>query len=473
MLADQTFEFVSKKSMINKHCVFLTIGRYNTQLNNILHYFVFYMNFIITKRLTTALIVFLMASAFARPAFSEEVSELLLSDDTAQEMFDLAIAERNSGKIYSSIEKFEYILSRRPSLNRARLELAVSYHRASQYDAALKEFQTVLDDPNTPEKVRLAILAYLGQLTSDELKPATEHSFSYYARAGILYNSNINFAPLRGSLDYDIPDGQDTSSPGLDTFMSASHRYKDNKPFNTDGAATNFEWQSQLSWTGNNYTRNNDFSLNILSASTGPAFISTGRWRGAVSLQIDQIFFGSSALGTFVSLNPLVTFDLGNYRGVTIEASYTANDFSRTEDQPRDGSSILAGASYSQLLSGVDNGVEAGFRITDHTADDDQYGFESAEIYLGGFVTYKENSNFYLNLNFEQYDFDAADTVSGTVRDELESRYTLGYNRDFSAGYLDGWTLNTYFSFTKNNSNVDAFSYERKIIAINLARYFI
>lgn len=428
------------------------------------------MKFITHKTTDYLLVSLILTLTLLNPVQADET----LTDDHAQKIFDLAMEERDSGKIYDAIEKFEYILSRRPSLNRARLELAVSYHRASQYDDALREFQTVLDNPETPEKVRLAILAYLGQLASDELKPKTEHSFSYYTKAGLIYNTNINFAPLRGTAT--IPDGQDTASPGLDTFFSASHRYRDNTPFNTDGAATHFEWQSQVSWTGNNYTKNNDFNVNILSASTGPAFISTGRWRGAISLQIDQTYFGNSTLGTFTSLNPLVTFDLGNYRGITIEASYMDNNFVRNEDQGRDGHSVLAGASYTTLLGGVDNGLETGFRVTDQTADDDQFGYQSTEIYFGGFIAHGPASNFYLNMNFEQYDFDAADTLASTpptVRDEIESRYILGYNRDVSEGVLAGWTLNTYFSYTRNNSNVDFYNYDRKIFAINLARYFI
>ena len=322
--------------------------------------------------------------------------------------------------------------------------------------------------------MRLAILAYLGQLTSDEVKPRIEHSFSYYTKAGVMYNTNINFAPLRGTDT--IPDGQDTASPGLDTFLSASHRYKDNKPFDIAGAATHFEWQSQVSWTGNNYTRNNDFSLNIISASTGPAFISTGRWTGAINLQLDQTYFGSSTLGTFVSLNPLITFDLGNYRGLTFELSYTDNDFKRPEDEGRDGNTLLGGAAYSTLLGDANNGLEVGFRLTEHTADDDQFGFSSEEIYLGGFITIANASNVYLNLNFEQYEYDAADQLASnppTVRDEIESRYVLGYNYDFSGGYLQGWTLNTHISYTRNNSNIDYYNYDRKIFAINLARYFI
>lgn len=413
------------------------------------------------------------------PTFAVETTNSVpaaeaLSDSQAQQIFDLAMKERDSGKVFDAIEKFEYILSRRPSLNRARLELAVSYHRASHFDEALREFQIVLDDPETPEKVRLAILAYLGQLTSDEVKPQTENSFSYYTKVGALYNSNINFAPLRGTDT--ILDGQDTASPGLDTFLSASHRYKDNKPFDVAGAATNFEWQSQISWTGNNYTRNSDFSLNVISASTGPAFISTGRWNGAINVQIDQTYFGGSTLGTFVSLNPLITFDMGNYQAILLELSYTDNNFVRTEDEGRDGRSILAGAAYSTLLGGVDNGLEAGFRLTDQNADDDQFGYKSTEIYFGGFLSFAETSNVYLNLNFEDYRYDAADQLASippTVRKEIEGRYVLGYNYNFDSGFLRGWLLDAHVSYTRNNSNIDFYKYERKIIAINLARYFI
>lgn len=441
------------------------------------------MKFINLKNPAPISAILLSTLLFSFPIHAEETNQDdTITDDHAQKIFDLAMEERDSGKVYDAIEKFQYILSRRPSLNRARLELAVSYHRANQYSEALAEFQTVLDDPKTPEKVRLAILAYLGQISFDEVRPQAEHSFSYYTKVGVLYNSNINFAPLRGTDS--IADGLDTSSPGLDTFLSASHRYKDNKPFDTSGAVTNYEWQSQISWTGNNYTRNSDFSLNIISASTGPAFISTGRWRAAINLQIDQTFFGGSTLGTFISLNPLLTFDLGNYRGITTELSYTDNNFARPEDKPRDGNSILFGAAYSKLLSGTDNGLEVGFRLTDQTADDDQFGYQSSEIYFGGFTTFAGNNNIYINLNFEQYMYDAADTLActpippatactGEIRDEIEGRYILGYNYDFSDGFLKGWTLNTHLSYTRNNSNIDFYNYERKIFAINFARYFI
>ncbi len=435
----------------------------------------------VTAPFVTVLITLFSALLYINVASAENAdSQNELTDEHAQEIFDLAMKERDSGKVYDSIQKFEYILNRRPSLNRARLELAVSYHRASQYDKALSEFHTVLDNPETPEEVRLAILAYMGQVMSDENKPQSEQSFSYYTKVGALYNSNLNFAPLAGNPGITTDDGKKVESPGMDTFLSASHRYQDNKPFDFGGAATLFEWQSQISWTGNNYTDSSDFNFNVLSASTGPAFISTGRWRGAVNLQVDQTYYGNSTLGTFISLNPLLTFDLGNYQGVSLEMSFTNNNFTRSEDQDRDGNSILVGAAYSTLLDDANNGIEVGFRLTDQYADDDQFGYKAAAIYFGGFLTFATNNNIYLNINLKQYDYKSADTLACTPapcstkkRNETEGNYEVGYNLDIKKGFLQDWTLNTHVTYTHNNSNVDFYSYDRTIFAINLARYFM
>jgi len=175
-------------------------------------------------------------------------------------------------------------------------------------------------------------------------------------------------------------------------------------------------------------------------------------------------------------MNPLITFDLGSYQALLLELSYTDNNFVRAADQGRDGNSVLAGAAYSTLLGGVNNGIEAGFRLTKQNADDDQFGYRSSEIYFGGFVSFAKKSNAYLNLNFEDYRYDAADTlvsIPPTVRKEIEGRYVLGYNYSFDSGFLQGWLLDAHVSYTRNNSNIDFYKYERKIIAINLARYFI
>ena len=147
------------------------------------------------RKIIRKLVFYIAAICFvaAGSAMAEEA-------DLVQQQFDEAMNNRESGKVYDAIKIFENILATNPYLNRARLELAVAYHEASLYEKAIEQFQIVLDDPETPESVRLAILAYIGQLYSDELEPEGSHKFSQYVKAGLIYNSNINVVPGVGNI---------------------------------------------------------------------------------------------------------------------------------------------------------------------------------------------------------------------------------------------------------------------------------
>ena len=330
--------------------------------------------------------------------------------DTIQQQFEQALDDRESGKVYDAIKVFENILATDPYLNRARLELAVAYHEASLYEKAIEQFQIVLDDPETPESVRLAILAYIGQLYSDELEPEGSHYFSQYVKAGLIYNSNINVVPGVGTVivngrQFFLP-SEKISSFGTDIVLSASHRYRRKKPFNVDGARTSFEWQSQASLSSNLYTETSDFNLNIISADTGPAFISAGRWLGAIPFRIDYVNLGQSSLATAFSVNPYIRFDLGRYRSILIESTFLTRSYAETSNEPQDGSLVMAGAAYTTLLQSLNTGIEAGFRLSNRSAEDDQFAYDSFTLYFSGYTSVTELSSIYLKANYMKFDYD-------------------------------------------------------------------
>ena len=112
------------------------------------------------------------------PAFAEDAID-------PEALFNEAMSYRQDGELFKSIEIFESILSNQPSLNRARLELAVSYHLTRRYQDAKEELTRVLNDPETPDGVKLSITAYLAQLSGD-IKTAEQRSTSsMYISAGI------------------------------------------------------------------------------------------------------------------------------------------------------------------------------------------------------------------------------------------------------------------------------------------------
>lgn len=402
-------------------------------------------------------------------------------EDLVEKQFEEAMNNRESGKIYDAIKIFENILATNPYLNRARLELAVAYHEASLYEKAVEQFQIVLDDPDTPESVRLAILAYIDQLYSDELEPEGSHFFSRYAKAGLIYNSNINVVPGTGNIivngrEFFLP-SEEIESIGSDIVLSASHRYRRKRPFNVAGARTTFEWQSQASISSNLYTETSDFDLNILSADTGPAFISAGRWLGAVPIRVDYVNLGHSSLATALSLNPYISFDLGNYRSILVESTFLRRRYADAINEPQDGNLLMAGAAYTTLLQTLNTGLEAGFRIRDRSAEDDQFGYDGFTLYFSGYTTISDASTVYLKANFRNFDYKAPDTViddtnTSLIRNDDEITASVGYNRDITDGFLGKWTLNTEIAFTENKSSIDAYDYDRLLLSLNLSRYF-
>lgn len=401
--------------------------------------------------------------------------------DLVQKQFEEAMNNRESGKIFDAIKIFENMLATNPYLNRARLELAVAYHEASLYEQAIEQFQIVLDDPQTPESVRLAILAYIGQLYSDELEPDGSHHYSQYVKAGLIYNSNINVVPGVGNIivngrEFFLP-SEEISSVGTDIVLSASHRYRRKKPLNVDGARTSFEWQSQASLSSNLYTETSDFNLNIISADTGPAFISAGRWLGAVPFRIDYVNLGHSSLATALSVKPYISFDLGNYRSILVESTFLTRSYADKFNEPQDGNLLMAGAAYTTLLQSLNTGIEAGFRLRDRSAKDDQFAFDGLTLYFSGYTSVTELSTVYFKANYRTFDYKAPDTViddtnTTLIRNDDEITASIGYNWDIKDGFLGKWTLNTEIAYTENDSNIDAYDYDRLLFALNLSRYF-
>lgn len=398
--------------------------------------------------------------------------------DLEQTLFDEAMADRESGKVFDAIKLFEDILQVNPDLNRARLELAVAYHQASRYQDALEQFRMVLDDPATPETVRLAILAYLGQLQSDQAKPEGNHTLSYYVRAGLIYNTNIGTVPGIGNIivngvNFLLP-GDKIASVGSDIVLSASHRYRRKAPLDVDGAAVRFEWQSQASVSSNLYEKTSDYNLNVLSASTGPAFISTGRWLASIPVRLDEVYLGSSRLGAAVSINPYIKFDLGRYRSILLESTLLSRTYSDDINAGQEGTLLMAGAGYTTLLQSLNSGIEAGFRVRNRAADTEEFGYSGVTIYASGFTTLSELNSIYLKGNYRTFEYDAADTLfsgGAIVRDDDEASINFGYNRDFREGVMQKWTFNAEIGYTNNNSNIDAYDYDRVIISANLSRY--
>ncbi|MDH5570668.1 MAG: tetratricopeptide repeat protein [Gammaproteobacteria bacterium] len=392
-----------------------------------------------------------------------------------EQMFTEAMQLRQSGQLTGAIELFETILSKSPDLDRARLELAVSYHQARRYEDAKQQLKKVLDNPDTPDTVKLSVTAYLAQLSSDEKSALKRTSSSIYLSAGIFTDSNTNLGPSNEVVRIAnlTPDSAETSGSGSIIMASFSHRSRASKPFTVFDSLTDMEWHSQATAYSKMYTGDeSDFNLSVIGLSTGPALIASGHWRALLNIKIDQIYFSGNPYGFNLSLNPSLTLVLDKDLEISFEHSITAKELSRSEDKQLTGTDSLYGIEASKSFNNFQLGILGGLRHHSNGAKANDLQSSGLELYLGAQMAITQTARLYCQISSRDYDYDAASTGYIIARDETEQQALLGMSHDLKDGPLKSWTLNGQYTYIKNKSNIDAFEYNRNILEVNLRRYF-
>lgn len=407
------------------------------------------------------------------------VSQPLLADDAinAEALFQEAMQSREAGDLFHAIELFETILQHQPELNRARLELAVSYHQTRRYEAAKEHLTQVMQDPATPENVKLAISAYLAQLSGDIKANEKRSTHSLYLSAGLFNDTNINLGPnnVRNFPSLN-PSAVRKSSEGSQLMLSYSHRNRAAETVQMGNSAVDFEWLTQAIAYNKAYNDgNSDFNLSVLSFNTGPALLANQKWRAALNIKFDKVYFGNDPYSTNLSLNPVFTYNLSDDMELTVENTLTDKEHDNAADQGLDGTVSSWNINLSKFYPQQVIGVQAGIKYHDNGADDQALHYSGAEIYLGGQIPAWTNARAYMTLSSRNYNYSGVDGFVSTTtkRDETELQAMLGVSHDFRSGWFKSWTLNAQYTHTDNDANLQAFEYQRNIFELNMRRYFL
>lgn len=386
-----------------------------------------------------------------------------------EELFQQAMKYRSDGEVFKAIEVFETILSHQPGLNRARLELAISYHLTKRYEDARQQLLHVLNDPETPDKVKLSITAYLAQLSIDIKSTPPRSLSSFYLSFGALSDSNINLSP-------DLPGiVSEKSAGGGQIMLSYSNRSRATQNFHIAGKMVNFEWLTQASLYSKAYASgHSDFNFSNLSFNTGPALIADKNWRGAFNFKFEKLYFANQDYAKYVGINPFFSLSFYNNLEITFENITSHREYNQSINAGLTGTMTSWSMDVSRQFSDYKSGIQGGVKYHDNGADAGFLHYNGAEIYIGAQVPAWQDARAYLTVSSRDYRYMAADITSGFTekRDETELLSLLGINHNFHSGFLKSWTLNMEYSYTRNNSNIDEFDYDRNTIELNLNRYF-
>jgi hypothetical protein len=399
--------------------------------------------------------------------------------DDIQARFDAAMRAIEADQLRTARQTLQELLSGNPSLHRARLELARVYYLTQDYAQARTEAERVLADPNTPPAVRATVLAFLAQIAEDEKRFADRHQWTPSIYAGLMYDSNVNIGPRRDVVDLGplgvgtiTPDSQPKEDFAWVVNPAISHVYNPGRRFEAGENTGTFIWQTDASAYYRGYFDETDFNLGVLTLRTGPAWIVPRHWRAWIGLQADYVWFGGDGLALFTGINPGVTWEVGEATEITLEGALTDRNYTESEDEGRDGLETQAYASVTRYFNERRFAVQAGAGWASFDADDERFGYDAPEAWLGVIAEAWEGGTVYARVGYTAYDFDGREPVFDRPRDDDEWRYALGFDHFFGDGLLRDWTLQGSWVYTDNGANIDIYEYDRHTVNLGLARSF-
>ncbi|WP_292950043.1 MULTISPECIES: surface lipoprotein assembly modifier [unclassified Neptuniibacter] len=403
----------------------------------------------------------------------------VIAADTTEEQFDpeaffkQGMKEREEGAPYKSIESFQTILSNKPALHRARLELAVAYMQTLQYQEAEQQAQAVLDDPQTPPSVRVSILAFLAQLKKDAEQLIPQHDHKFNLSAGILFDSNVNVGPSSDVINIngdilDITSGQPISDSALVLTAGYDHSYRTGKTLRFGQSTGMLFWQSGATLYNRGYDEEGEFDLTVLSLRTGPAIVTNSKFRGNIALQADHIRLGDEKLANYIGLQPSLTWAYDASTEFTIDAEVTERDFEQETDQGRDSEYYSVGASLGKGYKNNTVGVQAGIEYFNNQAREAEYSNDGWGAYAGINWQVKPEGSVFSRLSYNESEYGGIVTGVGKVRDEEEIQLIIGGKHMIA----NEFELSLLWMRTEAESNVELYEYERNQISFNVSRKF-
>lgn len=421
-------------------------------------------------RLTlTAALVASTLSAQAQTAAQPSAAQA----SAAEAQYRLGLYQRETGQPYSAIDTLESLLSAEPGLNRARLELAVAYYRTLNYERARTQAQRVLDDPRTPENVRLSVLSFVKLIELEErTAQGKPHRVDANASVGLLYDSNVNAGPDNAVLGV-TGSGLLTLNPA---FLSKSdwgqtaqfglrHTWQRPAPVRVGESTGRLQWNSSLGAYHKGYQRENDFNLGVVTLATGPGLILGQDFRGNINLQLDHISFGGRDLGLYTSLTPSLTWStLGGE--LTTDLQVSQRSFSRPTDAGRQGQFRSLGLSYGRVLAGQ-FAVQGGVRSFVENTREDRFSNRGESLFVGG--RYKWSGlDFFLRTAWRSTRFEGVEPIFGIARHEIERRNELGVS--YALGESNDWLLSATVANVHNKANISLYGYNRDTVTFTLSR---
>lgn len=414
-----------------------------------------------------------LAAACAACAAQAQVSS---APTSVEQQYRQGLYQRETGRPYSAIDTLSDILAANPGLNRVRLELAVAYYRTLNFAKAREQAQRVIDDPNTPDNVRLSVLSFLKTLELEERMAVNEaHKISPSVSLGLFYDSNVNAGPDTSILGNGlILNDASLAHPdwGYLAQIALTHNWLAAAPLRVGESTARVGWTTQLSGYQKSYKRYDAYDLGVLSLATGPTANLGTLGRANLNFQADKLTLGGDSLGSFYSISPSVALRLTPEGELGVDAQWTYKQFDRAVDNGRQAHQQSVGVSYGHMFLQGRLSVQGGAKQFREFAAQDRFTNKGDEFFIGGRYRAWPGGDVFARTALRFSDFAGVEPTFGTSRSELEQRLELGLSHTFQTGWFSQWQGAATFARVTNKANISLYAYRRDTVFFTIGRNF-
>ncbi len=405
-----------------------------------------------------------------KPADAYALLEPLEFDRSGEVRFDylLGIAALDSGKPDKATLAFERVLAVDPNFAGARLDMARAYYQLGDMPRAKTEFGTVLKQ-NPPEAARATIQNYLDAIAAQEA--AKQTGFTAYVEGTVGNDSNVNASTGQSQISVPFFNNvvftlNPTNVKTADDYMGAAAGGEVNRSVNSSlavYAGMDLRSRGNMSKTA--------FSSLSADGHAGVAFGSDanlfrvgvlgGQYTLGTARNRDNTGLNAEWRHTFSPSNQLNAFgQFTQYRFV--DAAMKVNDF----DQQVIGAGwlhVLAdgkSALFGSLYYGTEADVATGGRVDG--------GKHFTGLRVGGQSAFNEKTELFASLGSQAGDYNKVNTAFLRQRSDRQYDLTVGANWHWNKL----WTVRPQMAYSRNDSNIVIYGYDRTDVSVTLRRDF-
>lgn len=358
------------------------------------------------------------------------------------------------GKPAEAIEYYQKILRKDPQLPRVRLELGRAYAASGKRTEARQEFNTVLAS-SPPPVVAQHIEKFLAQMEAQK-------DLNIRLSLGYLFDSNVNAGP----------DGQIVSNgwqyngvKRSDHALTTALQIDQFRETGTDSA-----WQTGLQYSRTDYRNATDLSWDELNIYSGP-LKRVGDVTYSLPVNVRLTNVGGSRFSYVYGITPQVQYKLSGNKELFLSMNaqsreYFTNDYRNGESWAFN---IAERFNFNQERNRF---IEIGVGIGKEQARDLSFSNNNSNLYVT-YYTPLSNGLWLLlrpSVTWTRYKGDDGFTqLVGAPAARNESQYGLQINLIKTQG---SWNYTFGYSYTRNRSNIDIYTYNRSLISIQASRYF-